>query len=1007
MSDMTSVEQQQYVVTGGGGGGGGAASPKHHCKDCGLYFESDKSLEVHLRYHQENLLSQWATQAQQEESNNNNSKAGNHNSHVGPVKRDSVTAPADSSEPSSRPPSEGPPGPTSVQQQQQQQQPISGQQSSQQGYNHFQAPMFSESGYFMQNEPPYILPHAYSPPREESQNGNYTRYHPYQHQRHYPPERANSVSSTSPRSPLQCDKCGAVYDDANQLTEHVRTSHPSSPGSYSGQGSYRQIGTSPPQQGQQQQQAQQQSQMHSSPPHPGQQQQQQQQQTQTQQQQQQASSQQQQQQQQQTGYDYNGSQVVKSEVKQEPEEQAEILDLDSHKLQTHRYEEELMRLHQQQQEMQMQLHQQQQQQAMQQHQQRGGPHSGQFLRSQHIPVEPPRHPGSPIISSTQQMPSHQIPGGLLQQPPKPPPLANQSWKSNEARRPKTYNCTACNKWFTSSGHLKRHYNTTLHKNAVKQSNQPDPANLPISAHHHPGRDAVSSSGSRAPPVRSPELSSSGSPPNLMAGPSGEAARGLLHTPTLYANSNSSSSSSESSGTLAQQQQQQQQQQQTASAIHLGSSMVSLNSPVQSPMGHHQMGSPSPQLGHHLPMGSPSQMGPHHPMNSPISPMPAAVHLSSPSPMGSHPHHMTSPSPIMPAPMNSPPMGASTMPHQPYPNALPPHVITTTSIPGLLESITNQLTTIGNELPGQQHPQQQQQQQQQQQVQHQQQSQHQQQQLQQSQDMLPGFGTFSNHQRPLPSFTQFAITGFLVGHNQPVNVGGLSHEENLPQDRSFDSPGSTYDPYRGSPPKYDSLAGMEVMQGTDGMIIKHYEVSNDQPRSDQLEANNNLPRAKEERNPNAGKAAPKDDKKSQVVLTKEHQVTSTNTGSHYISQDGFHKCIECDKVFNKACYLTQHNKSFHSGDKPFKCNQCGKRFPLEYLHAEHLQKHAGDKPYKCEICPKQFNHKTDLRRHMCLHTGEKPYACDNCGKGFIRKDHMMKHLETHKKKSNNHNVHLRA
>lgn len=63
-----------------------------------------------------------------------------------------------------------------------------------------------------------------------------------------------------------------------------------------------------------------------------------------------------------------------------------------------------------------------------------------------------------------------------------------SWKSNEARRPKTYNCTACNKWFTSSGHLKRHYNTTLHKNAVKSSGQPDPATLPISAHHHPNRD---------------------------------------------------------------------------------------------------------------------------------------------------------------------------------------------------------------------------------------------------------------------------------------------------------------------------------------------------------------------------------------------------------------------------------------------------------------------------------------------------------------------------------------
>jgi len=114
--------------------------------------------------------------------------------------------------------------------------------------------------------------------------------------------------------------------------------------------------------------------------------------------------------------------------------------------------------------------------------------------------------------------------------------------------------------------------------------------------------------------------------------------------------------------------------------------------------------------------------------------------------------------------------------------------------------------------------------------------------------------------------------------------------------------------------------------------------------------------------------------------------------------GEFRCNECNKTFNKMCYLKQHNKSFHNGEKPFKCTQCGKRFPVEVLYQEHLAKHAGDKPYKCEVCPKQFNHKTDLRRHMCLHTGEKPFTCDTCGKGFIREDRMVKHADTHKKKA---------
>lgn len=150
--------------------------------------------------------------------------------------------------------------------------------------------------------------------------------------------------------------------------------------------------------------------------------------------------------------------------------------------------------------------------------------------------------------------------------------------------------------------------------------------------------------------------------------------------------------------------------------------------------------------------------------------------------------------------------------------------------------------------------------------------------------------------------------------------------------------------------------------------------------------------------------------SSPSVTSSGQIPSTMSGvtatssklsktSSMPSTTGEYRCDMCDKIFNKSCYLTQHNKTFHCGDKPFKCQRCGKRFPCDASHEEHVAKHGGDKPFKCEQCPKAFNHKTDLRRHMCLHSGSKPFSCIQCGKGFIRKDHMVKHMDTHKKKLN--------
>lgn len=49
---------------------------------------------------------------------------------------------------------------------------------------------------------------------------------------------------------------------------------------------------------------------------------------------------------------------------------------------------------------------------------------------------------------------------------------------------------------------------------------------------------------------------------------------------------------------------------------------------------------------------------------------------------------------------------------------------------------------------------------------------------------------------------------------------------------------------------------------------------------------------------------------------------------------------------------------------------------------------------CSFCPATFKSNTDLARHERIHTGEKPFECCFCHRRFNRKGNMEKHMGTH-------------
>lgn len=102
-----------------------------------------------------------------------------------------------------------------------------------------------------------------------------------------------------------------------------------------------------------------------------------------------------------------------------------------------------------------------------------------------------------------------------------------------------------------------------------------------------------------------------------------------------------------------------------------------------------------------------------------------------------------------------------------------------------------------------------------------------------------------------------------------------------------------------------------------------------------------------------------------------------------------KCTECEKVFPNDFLLRQHIKSHARGARKGKpippymmepkhpCPECGKKFyKPNLMRAHHSRIHLGEKPFKCPEpdCDHATTTKQNLLNHMRKHTGEKPFTC---------------------------------
>ncbi|XP_074647917.1 uncharacterized protein LOC141903614 [Tubulanus polymorphus] len=99
--------------------------------------------------------------------------------------------------------------------------------------------------------------------------------------------------------------------------------------------------------------------------------------------------------------------------------------------------------------------------------------------------------------------------------------------------------------------------------------------------------------------------------------------------------------------------------------------------------------------------------------------------------------------------------------------------------------------------------------------------------------------------------------------------------------------------------------------------------------------------------------------------------------------------------NNADYSESDVINLTADERPYKCEVCFKGFKEMAIRRAHMLTHSYVRNFPCpyENCDHSFKTKGSLKRHIRRHTGERPFKCRECGRSFRESGALLRHKKS--------------